>query len=314
MKPGRFGSAFMRSWLLYAVALICAFLIKPAQDFIEAQSMQRGAEPDLLFFSSPELIKKMALGYDRLVADFYWMRTIQYYGRREEAAKRRIRYKNLPALLDITVTLDPQLLDAYRAGSYFLAEPDPVGAGLPMEAIKLLDKGIRANPREWRLFFEKGFVYYIHLNDYRAAGEVWLSASRLQGAPHWMEGLAAVSLSKGGAMDVATDLWKRQYQESNRADVRENARNYLISLQVAKDLWTMEILAEKFRAKNGSWPSSLEELLRNQRRRYNSADPLGTPYLYDPRTGEFRLSPESNVKYLQIPDSYKQEFRLMFNE
>jgi hypothetical protein len=314
MKPDRFGSAFKRSWIFYVIALICALLIKPAQDFIEARSMQRGPEPDLLFFSSPELIKKMALGYDRLIADFYWMRTIQYYGRREEAAKRAIRYKNLPALLDITTTLDPQLLDAYRAGSYFLSEPDPIGAGRPMEAVKLLDKGIRANPHEWRLFFEKGFVYYIYLNDFKTAGEVWLSAGRLLGAPHWMESLAAVSLSKGGAMDVAAYLWQRQYQGSDRADVRENARNYLISLQVAKDLWTLEILAEKFKAKNDSWPGSIEMLLRSQKRKYNSADPLGTPYQHDPQTGAFRLNPESKVRYLKIPDSYKQEFRLMFNE
>jgi len=314
MKPDRLGSAFRRRWIFYAIALICALLIKPSQDFIEAGSMQRGAEPDLLFFSSPGLIKKMALGYDRLIADFYWMRTIQYYGRREEAAKRAIRYRNLPALLDITTTLDPQMLDAYRAGSYFLSEPDPIGAGQPMEAVKLLDKGIRANPQEWRLYFEKGFVYYIYLNDFKTAGEIWLSAVRFSGAPRWMESLAAVSLSKGGAMDVAAKLWQRQYQESDRADVKENAANYLISLQVAKDLWTLELLAEKFKAENGSWPGGIEELLLSQKRRYNSADPLGTPYQYDPQTGAFKLSPESKVKYLKIPDSYRQELRLMFNE
>ena len=314
MKPDRLESAFKRPWIFCAVALICAFLIKPAQDFIEARSVQGGPEPDLLFFSSPELVKKMVLGYDRLIADFYWMRTIQYYGRREEAARREIRYKNLPVLLDITTTLDPQLLDAYRAGSYFLSEPDPLGAGKPMEAVKLLDKGIRANPHEWRLFFEKGFVYYIYRNDFKAAGEIWLSASRLPTAPHWMEGLAASAFSKGGAMDTAAYLWQRQYQESDRADVKENARNNLVSLQVAKDLWTLEILAERFKAKNGAWPGSIEMLLRSQKRRYNSADPLGTPYQYDPQTGSFRLNPESKIKYLKVPESYKEHLRLTVDD
>jgi hypothetical protein len=314
MKPGSFESAFERNWTFYAVAFFCALLIKPVQDFIETRAMQRGPEPDLLFFSSPGLVKKMALGYDRLIADFYWMRTIQYYGRREEAEKRAIRYKNLPALLDITTTLNPQLLDAYRVGIYFLSEPDPVGAGQPMEAVKLLDKGILANPDEWRLVYDKGFVYYIYLNDFKSAGEIWLSACKLPGAPHWMGSLAAASLSKGGAMDVAVYLWQRQYKESTRADVRENAGNYLVSLQVAKDLWTLEILAERFKEKSGSWPGSIDEFLQNQRRRYNSADPLGVPYLYEPQTGSFKLNPESKVRYLKIPDSYKQEFRSMFNK
>jgi hypothetical protein len=314
MKPGGFKSALKRNWIFYTVALICALLIKPTQDFIEARSLQHGPEPDLLFFSSPELVKKMSLGYDRLIADFYWMRTIQYYGRREAAAKRAVRYKNLPVLLDITTTLNPQLLDAYRAGYYFLAEPEPVGAGQPMEAVKLLDKGIKANPGEWRLVFDKGFLYYIYLNDFKTAGEIWLSACKLPGVPHWMEGLAAVSLSKGGGMDEAVYLWQRQYKESTRADVRENARNYLVSLQVAKDLWTLEILAERFKEKNGSWPGSIKELLQNQTRRYNSADPLGIPYRYDSRTGSFKLNPESKIRYLKIPDSYQQEFYLMFNK
>src|SRR3974377_2183287 len=118
-----------------------------------------------LYFGSPAAVKKIALGYDGLVADVYWMGTIQYYGRREEAARRQVRYKNLGRLLDITTTLDPDLLDAYHAGSCFLAEADPVGAGQPYEAIKLLDKGISRHPQEWQLFFDRGFVHFWFTKD-----------------------------------------------------------------------------------------------------------------------------------------------------
>ena len=146
------------SWICYAVCLICAVLIKPVQDSFEARRGDPGPDADLLYFSSPALLKKMALGYDGLLADFYWMRTIQYYGRREEANKRPVRFKNLSTLLEITTTLDTDLLDAYRAGSCFLSEPDPIGAGQPEEAIKLLDRGIPAHPLEWQLSYNKGFV------------------------------------------------------------------------------------------------------------------------------------------------------------
>ena len=125
----------------------------------------------------------MALGYERVLADFYWMRVIQYYGRRDEADKRPIRYKNLSTLLEITTTLDPGLLDAYRAGSLFLAEPDPVGAGQPQEALHLLDKGIHAHPQEWKLFYDKGFIYYWHMKDYKAAGEIWRAEVAFGSAP-----------------------------------------------------------------------------------------------------------------------------------
>jgi tetratricopeptide (TPR) repeat protein len=290
--------AFRRNWGCYAVLLISAILIKPAQDFVESRSGQKGPDQDLLFFSSPELAKKMALGYDAIIADLYWMRTIQYYGRREEASKRPVRYKNLATLLDITTTLDPYILDVYRAGSSFLSEPDPIGAGQPKEAIKLLEKGIRSNPQEWRLFFDKGFVYYIYLRDFKTAGEVWLAASRLSNAPNWMESLAAVTLSKGGALDVAAYLWQRQYEESSRADVKENARNNLIAIQATKDLRMIRMLVEKFRAETGSFPGSLRQLLRSQGRSFNMADPLGYPYWYDPQTGMAGINPKSQIQHI----------------
>ncbi len=309
MKSGRLGNPLQRLWIFIAIFVVCALLIQPAQGFLESRTVQNNPEPDLLFFSSPQLVQRMALGYQGLIADLYWMRAIQYYGRREEAAKRKVRYKNLSTLLDITTTLDPYLLDAYRSGSSFLAEPEPIGAGQPREAIKLLNKGIHNIPKEWRLYYDKGFVYYIYLNDYKTAGDVWLAGCDVQGAPVWLKSLAATSFSKGGAMEIAISLWRRQYEESTRADIKENARNYLISIQVAKDLWSLEILLEKYQKKNGFSPSSLNELLRGRTRPYNMADPLGVPYQYDPQSGSVRLHPESTVKYLKIPENYKQELR-----
>jgi tetratricopeptide (TPR) repeat protein len=293
-------------WFCCGIFLLCAVLIKPVQDRLESRIGGPGQEPDLLYFSSPEVVKKMALSYDRLLADFYWMRVIQYYGCRDEADKRPVRYKNLSTLLDITTTLDPDLLDAYRAGSLFLSEADPLGAGQPEEALKLLDKGIRAHPEEWRLWYDKGFIYYLFLRDYRAAGEVWRAASRLSDAPHWMEPLAATALSKGGAIEVAKALWETQYRDSNRADVRENARNHLLSIEVARDIWSLESLLDKYRAQTGSFPANLEELIRGQNAKYRIVDPLGTPYQYNSATGAVSLSPDSKIKYLDVPESYRQ--------
>jgi len=294
-------------WIFLGLFLLCAALIKPVQDRLEARLGDAGPEPDLLYFSSPSTVKRIALSYDRLLADFYWLRTIQYYGRREEADKRLVRYKNLPALLDITTTLDPDLIDAYRVGSVFLGEEDPVGAGLPQESLKLLDKGIRVHPQEWRLRYDKGFVYYWYLKDYKKAGEVWQEAGRLPGAPHWMEPLAAMALSKGGAVEVAVSLWEIQYRNSTRADVRENARNHLLSFAAARDIWTLEVLLEKYREKTGAYPQTLRELVREKAPQYSIVDPSGTPYQYNPATGAVALSPNTKMKYLPVPYAYKEQ-------
>ena len=271
-------------------ALVAALLVVPVQDFIDARA-PAGEEPDLLFFNSPALVQKMALGFEPLLADLYWMRTIQYYGRRDDEGRRRESFGNLYTLLDITTTLDPGLQDAYRAGSCFLSEPPPVGAGRPDLALELLEKGARAHPRDWRLVYERGFVHYLYLKDYAAAGDTWLEAGRVPGAPEWLAGLAAMALSKGGAEEVAVALWRRQYEEATSDAVRDNARNHLHSLQVKRDLAELRDRIERHRAATGSFPPSLR----------TPRDPMGTPYTYDPRSGRVELDPGSAVRFLDLP-------------
>jgi hypothetical protein len=308
MNRNHFQARDLIGWLLAGACLLAAILIKPVQDRVEERLQLISADPDMLYFGSPDGIKKLAMGYDSLLADIYWMRAIQYYGRRDEAAKRPVRYGNLAALLQITTALDPNMLDAYRAGASFLAEPDPIGAGQPQEAIKLLDSGISSMPLEWRLWFDKGFIYYWFLKDYKAAGNTWLSASRLSGAPAWMEGLAASALSKSGAMETAKTLWQRQYQESDRADIKENARNHLFSIQIAENLWTLEYFIEEYHKKIAAYPPDLNELVRVGYLRSVPVDPLGAPYQYNSETGQVRLSSQSKVRYIEAPPSYREAF------
>lgn len=297
---------FHRMILVCGACLICMGLVKPVQDRIESRLQSMSGNPDLLYFNSPSMVRSLALGYESLLADVYWMRVIQYYGRRDEADRRPVRYKNLAALLDVTTTLDPDLIDAYRAGSVFLAEPDPVGAGQTGEALHLLDKGIELHPDEWRLRFDKGMVYYWYLNDFKAAGDTWAEGSRRAGAPYWMEPLAAMSLSKGGQIDIAIALWQRQYHDSSRADVRANAKNHLTSFRVAEQIWALEFLVEKFRETRGAAPGKLEDLVKVRWLKQVPADPAGTPFEYDPATGKVKLSPASKVVYLAVPSGYKE--------
>lgn len=308
MKASRSKTGGSQTMFCFGVVLIGALLTIPIQNILKIHLTDTGPDPDLLYFSSPAVLKKMALGYDSLLADIYWLRTIQYFGNKEEAEKRTVRYKNLPALLDIATTLDPDLIDAYRIGCIFLAEDEPVGAGLPGEAVKLLDKGIDVHPDEWRLRYEKGFVYYWFFGDFRKAGEVWMEASRITESPVWMEALAAAAFSQGGSMDLARTLWKRQYDESPRKDIKENALNRLLSMQVAEDLWTLEYLLGVYWLENGKYPRNLDALISGESRKVMTRDPLGTPYDYDPETGAVKLNPQTEVRYVAVPMSYKEDF------
>ena len=298
-----------RLWVFTAALLLCSASIKPVQDRVTAcLARNPSIDPDLLYFASPGAVRSLSLGYQSLLADLYWIRAVQYYGRREEAARRQVRYRNLAALLDITTTLDPQMMDVYRAGSSFLAEPEPIGAGQPEESLKLLDKGIGLYPDEWRLRFDKGFVYFWALKDFKKAGQVWLEASRIRSAPPWMEGLAAMALSRGGAVETARALWERQYQNSASREVKENAKNHLLSMQVDEMLWTIEFLAGKYAERHGGYPANLDDLVRSGYLKAVPVDPSGVAYDYDPRSGRAVLSPETRVRYLEVPYDYREAF------
>ena len=148
---------------------------------------------DVLYISSPKLLKRASLGYDGLLADIYWTRAVQYFGFRHHNGADG--YKLLAPLLEITTQLDPHLTVAYEFGASFLAPPPPSGAGEPERAIQLMEYGIRNNPDDWRLYYDLGFVYYMNLQDYRKAADAFERGSKVPNAHPF---LRAVGGADGG--------------------------------------------------------------------------------------------------------------------
>src|SRR5438876_5818121 len=67
---------------------------------------------EVLYVSSPKLLKRLSLGYDGLLADIYWTRAVQYFGGKQHIEYRG-RYELLWPLLNITTQLDSHLIPAY---------------------------------------------------------------------------------------------------------------------------------------------------------------------------------------------------------
>src|ERR1700736_6232677 len=104
---------------------------------------------EVLFLSSPKVIKRASLGYDGLMACIYWTRAVQYFGYRHH--NFAASYNLLAPLLEITTHLDPHLLVAYQFGGSFLAPKPPSGPGQPDRAVQLIEYGIQNNPNEWKV-------------------------------------------------------------------------------------------------------------------------------------------------------------------
>ena len=82
----------------------------------------------MLWVQSPELARRMALAFDDIAADLYWIRAVVLYGGERRAPGQPIvgnpaeRLSLLYPLLDMTTTLDPNFDVAARLGAIFLSE------------------------------------------------------------------------------------------------------------------------------------------------------------------------------------------------
>lgn len=182
-------------------------------------------EPDepLTYVTSGSALARAALGFDALVADLYWIRAVQHYGRERQRPVTDRKYSRLFAFVDIATTLDPHFVVAYQFGALFLAEPAPNGPGRLDQAMALLEKGRRVDPTRWQFPQYLGFLHYWYGGDPVAAGRQFEAAARLPGAPNWMQTVATSMYLKGGDDQAATLLLREMAQSDDRW-IREWAR------------------------------------------------------------------------------------------
>ncbi len=282
-----------RQGLAFGVALV-AFLT--ASVFLQvARDRYRLANPTAryLYLPSGRLLEKLALTYDTLLADVYWIRAIQHYGGTKRSTDPQKKYDLLYPLLDIVTTLDPRFSIAYRFGAIFLAEAYPNGPGRPDLAVALLKKGIRAQPTKWQYRQDIGFVYYWWLNDYESAAAWFTRASEVPGSPWWLRSLAATTLAQGGERQASRLLWEQLRQTADHDWLRREGERRLAQLAALDELDQLRSVVHDFACRRGAWPASWVDLVRGGYLQQAPVDPAGAPYLLDPRTGVVILSPQS---------------------
>jgi tetratricopeptide (TPR) repeat protein len=231
---------------------------------------------EVLYISSPKVLKRLSLGYDGLLADIYWTRAVQYFGGKHHVGADH--YDLLAPLLDITTQLDPHLVVAYEFGSNFLAPPPPNGAGLPQRAIQLVQFGIRNNPNDWHLYYDLGFIYYLNLRDYAKAEEAFARGSRVPHAHPFLKLLAAQMAEHAGEIQTSRMLWTATYQTTRDPSIRANAAAHLRALQVDRDVTILENLIDLYRKRTGHLPESFIEMESAGLLRGIPVDPLGQTY------------------------------------
>ena len=257
------------------------------------------SEDRTMYVRSGAVLGRMALSFDALLADVYWIRALQHYGGTKHGDDSAKNYDLLYPLLDITTTLDPRFRIAYRFGAIFLTEAYPNGPGRPDQALALLQKGWEQMPERWEYLMDMGFVYYWWLSDYDEAARWFQRASEIPGASWWLRTLAANTLAEGGNRRDARFMWEQILESASDPWIHNEATRRLLQLDALDDLDRYAREVERFERREGRWPTSWRELT-SRALEDPPVDPLGHAYVLVPSQREITLSPQSPLLPLPV--------------
>jgi len=247
--------------------------------------------------------KRMSLGFNGLAADWYWMRSLQYVGRKIIAADQNaaiddlsdLDLRMLAPLLENATTLDPEFLDPYEYAAVVLPAIDV------NEAIRLTRKGIDANPAAWRLYQHLGYIYW-QRGDYATAADIYGRGAKLPGAPAWMEAMKARMATEGGSRTTAREIYTRMFEQSADDKVKDMARRRLMQLDSLDQRDSLRKLLTTYQTRTGRCPQNWAEL----RHVFQAVsvptddtsaplDPSGAPYVLQPGKCEVALGQNSEI-------------------
>lgn len=283
-------------WRPLWLVLVLAPLVVGAQREIDARLGRHRATEEALFVWSGKAVRLMAPGLENLMADLYWLRTVQYFGG-QRVFDREKRLDLLEPLIEITTTLDPRFELAYRYGAIFLAEPRPQGAGQAEAALRLLEKGAREMPTSWKVRWDAGYFRHLFLGDPSGGARILLEAAEIDGAPDWLRTLAAAMTSKApGERGFARVLWQQIHDEAEAAPIRRNARFHIDYLDSSDRRDELQSRVDRFHATQARWPRFLGELAVDPKL---LADVARFPFEYDANSGRVTISRRSPLWRLE---------------
>lgn len=274
----------MKRWIAFAsVIILLAFSIFSTFKRVEVLKSAVRMEGKELFIPSSRFLKPASLGFDTMVADLYWLRTVQYIG---DDFWFKKRYPQLFQLIDLVTDMDPKFEYAYEVGGIILS----VYSRRIDESIKILKKGYRQNLGYWEIPFFLGFNYFYYLGDYEKAARYLTEASRLPRSPAYLPKLAAKLYAKAGDPDTAIEFLTQVYRSTDDERMKKEIEERIKEVMVERDIQYLERAVEVYRKRFGEYPQRLDLLVARGVIDSLPKEPFGGYYYIDPVTKEIKSS------------------------
>jgi tetratricopeptide (TPR) repeat protein len=269
-------------------ALVVAVVLVRVIDARQTLGQKQFADESL--YVNASTAKHLALAFNGLASDWYWMRSLQYVGGKivafedthnESFVLGDLDLHLLPSLLRLSTALDPQFIAPYEYGALVLPELNSD------EAIALVNSGIASNPAAWRLYQHLGYIYWKR-NDYEHASANYAAGAKLPGAPAWMAAMGARMQAEGGSRGAAREMYRHLYESSNDPAVKDMVEKQIMRIDSQDQRDAIRNVLSGYRTRNGRCASSWRDVANELRAAQLTLDPrTGAPL--DPSSTPYEL-------------------------
>lgn len=249
---------------LFPVITIIGLAISAASQHVSRSAFlraERTSNEEALRIEPRKLVPLVPRPFRGIVADWHWISALQYVGNEVLAHGGLARVEDLSTLdlrllgplLDAAAEFDPRWAAPYEYGAVLLAAVDAEAA------VKLVQKGIRQRPDDWRLRHHLGYILW-QQGRFVEASAVYEEGATLAGAPTWMQMMAAEMARAGGSSATARAVYARLYEDSQDEQIKSLALLKLMALRVVDEMDALRAAARASAIRLGRSPRAWREI------------------------------------------------------
>jgi len=243
-----------------------------------------GVSSDAVYLPDARLLRPLVIGYDNVLANLLWFRTISYFGGHFDSDRA---YPWLARMCDLVTDLDPRAEHVYRFAGLIL----PWEANEVDEGIRLLEKGVRNLPDAWELHYFLGMTRYFFKDDAETAARELGVAARIPGAPPMVGRLAAVMHGRASSPATTVQFLRELLKNAESEQMKEVLTRSLEDAEFRMAAGAIDAAIDGYREKFGEAPPSLDALFaRGIVKGQLPPDPFGGHWELDQATGRVRSS------------------------
>jgi hypothetical protein len=247
----------LREWGVTALLVVAisalAWGVHRADTYLDAHTRTREATGDVGALPDGRVVRVLALGFERLVADLFWLRTVYYVG---DETSMEAGYPAAARLANLVTDIDPEFNTAYVLMNSVLTVLRPEADA----AIALLDKGILHLPDRWRLHFLQGFNHFMYRADYAKAAEFMRSAAE-RGGPRYLPLLASRLYAEAGDPETALAFVAARLHNEESPEAREALERRFRDIWIVRDLGRIDRAIARFVESHGEPPERVRDLV-----------------------------------------------------